>query len=44
LIEYLGGGMQGADIAIGWVASSGKTTIQVGDIFSELIYISVILL
>jgi hypothetical protein len=30
LIEYLAGGMKGADIAIGWVDSSGKTTIQVG--------------
>jgi hypothetical protein len=35
LIEYLAGGMAGADIGTGWVDSSGKVFLQVNEIFSE---------
>ena len=38
MIEYLAGGMTGADIAIGWVDSSGHVTIQVDDFFSDLYF------
>jgi hypothetical protein len=35
LIEYLAGGMPGADIGTGWVDSSGNVFLQVNEIFSE---------
>ena len=33
--QYLGGGMRGADIAVGWVDSSGTLTIQVKQTFGK---------